>query len=246
MTMIRRPSTFGELVSLRRTMDRLFDDAFFRHRALEAPWPAADAAGRHSTRRTPIILEAALPGIRPEDVEVTVLEDTLTVIAGKEQASARPGEGERVPGARGPPQPRQPHADPALRAGHGRRDRAPSRTACCAWPSPRRAGPAAPDDPRHDAGHSRPSRPRPSRPRPRPPRPRTPRRPTRPRTPDDQPWNVSGRSGPTSSGRQPAGLRHQRGRRAGARPSADAAHLRGRGAALPRPHPHQHPSLLGE
>ena len=35
-----------------------------------------------STRPDSLILEAALPGVRPEDIEVSVLGDVLTVTAG--------------------------------------------------------------------------------------------------------------------------------------------------------------------
>jgi HSP20 family protein len=61
-------------------MDRVFDDPFFH------TVPLARA-----TRRMPLdvidtqgalILEAALPGVRPEDIDVSVLEDVLTVTAG--------------------------------------------------------------------------------------------------------------------------------------------------------------------
>ena len=80
--MARRPSTFGELISLRRTMDRLFDDPFFR-----------TVPTTRGVRRMPLdvidtpdslILEAALPGVRPEDIDVSVLGDVLTLTAGSD------------------------------------------------------------------------------------------------------------------------------------------------------------------
>lgn len=81
--MVRRPSTFGELISLRRTMDRVFADPFFR------PAPAARTGRRMALDviDTPdaLVLEAALPGIRPEDVEISVLGDVLTLTAGSDQ-----------------------------------------------------------------------------------------------------------------------------------------------------------------
>jgi HSP20 family protein len=84
--MVRRPSPFGELISLRRTMDRVFADPFFR------PVPAV-----RTGRRMPLdvidtadalILEAALPGVRPEDVDISVLGDVLTVTAGSDEESS--------------------------------------------------------------------------------------------------------------------------------------------------------------
>jgi len=81
--MVRRPSTFGELISLRRTMDRVFADPFFR------PAPATRAV-----RRMPIdvidtpdalVFEAALPGIKPEDVDISVQGDVLTLTAGSDE-----------------------------------------------------------------------------------------------------------------------------------------------------------------
>jgi HSP20 family protein len=78
--MVRRPSTFGELISLRRTMDRVFDDPFFHTVPLtrgvrRMPLDVIDTPGS-------LLLEAALPGVRPEDIEVSVLDDVLTVSAG--------------------------------------------------------------------------------------------------------------------------------------------------------------------
>jgi HSP20 family protein len=81
MTIIRRPSPFSELMSLRTAMDRIFDETFFR--------PVAGGNGEDSlampldiyTTQDALVLEAALPGIRPEDVDIQVLGDTLTLTA---------------------------------------------------------------------------------------------------------------------------------------------------------------------
>jgi HSP20 family protein len=82
MTIIRRPSPFSELLSLRSAMDRLFDETFFR--------PVAGAGTSEDTLAMPLdiyttqdclVVEAALPGVRPEDVAVSVLGDTLTLSA---------------------------------------------------------------------------------------------------------------------------------------------------------------------
>jgi HSP20 family protein len=79
MTLIRRNSPFGELLSLRQAMDRLFDDSFIRPGALsEGQSPlAVDVYSNEDA----IVIEAALPGVRPEDVDISVLGETLTISA---------------------------------------------------------------------------------------------------------------------------------------------------------------------
>jgi HSP20 family protein len=79
MTIVRRPSPFGELMSLRRAVDRLFDEDFYR--------AAPDGSGSDqlllpldvTTTRDALVVEAALPGVRPEAVEITVENGTLTI-----------------------------------------------------------------------------------------------------------------------------------------------------------------------
>lgn len=82
MTIIRRPSPFGELLTLRSAMDRLFDDTFFR--PIAGGRTSEDAFAMPLdiyTTQDALIVEAALPGVRPEDVQLTVLGDTLTLSA---------------------------------------------------------------------------------------------------------------------------------------------------------------------
>jgi HSP20 family protein len=82
MTISRRPSAFGELVSLRQAMDRLFEDSFVRPRGA---WGAATGGETMtlpldvSTTPDALVIEAALPGVRPDDVEITVEDGTLTI-----------------------------------------------------------------------------------------------------------------------------------------------------------------------
>ena len=82
MTIVRRPSPLGELVSLRQAMDRLFEDSFVRSR----PWGLNGEAGAAlpldiTSTTDALIVEAALPGVPPEDVEITVEDGTLTIRA---------------------------------------------------------------------------------------------------------------------------------------------------------------------
>jgi HSP20 family protein len=84
MTIVRRPSPFGELVSLRQAMDRLFEDSFVR-----PTWTARGLAFGEgsalaldvSRDQQALHVEAALPGINPEDVQITVENGTLTISA---------------------------------------------------------------------------------------------------------------------------------------------------------------------
>ena len=82
MTLVRRPSPFGELVTLRQAMDRLFDDTVFR--------PSTAYAANGDLGRLPLdirlmpdalLVEAALPGVKPDDVDITVENSTLTIRA---------------------------------------------------------------------------------------------------------------------------------------------------------------------
>jgi HSP20 family protein len=82
MTLTRRPSPFGELVTLRQAMDRLFDDTVFR------PYSAGNGYadfGRLAldvrTTSDSLLVEASLPGFKPEDVDITVENGTLTIKA---------------------------------------------------------------------------------------------------------------------------------------------------------------------
>jgi HSP20 family protein len=81
MTLTRRPSPFSELVTLRQAMDRLFDEPFFR--------PVTGAPGNDGgnlaldvrTTKDALLVEAALPGVKPEDVDITIENGTLAIRA---------------------------------------------------------------------------------------------------------------------------------------------------------------------
>jgi HSP20 family protein len=96
MTLVRRSSPLGELVSLRQAMDRLFEDSFVRSRPFGF---AADMSGAVpldiTSTADALVVDAALPGIRPEDVEITVEDGTLTIRA-ESQEERRDTEGETL------------------------------------------------------------------------------------------------------------------------------------------------------
>ena len=94
MTMIRRARPRTDLMSFSRTFDRLFDDAAFRPLAWGSPVEARLPLDVTSNEDA-VTIEAARPGVNPQDVEITVHQDNLT-IAVKEQVEREQQEGERV------------------------------------------------------------------------------------------------------------------------------------------------------
>lgn len=66
-----------EMMSLREAMDRLFDDAFTRPLSLRDGWsvPAIDMYQTDDE----IVVKAALPGIKADEVQINVTGDVLTL-----------------------------------------------------------------------------------------------------------------------------------------------------------------------
>ncbi len=93
MTIVRRAPR-SDLTSISRAFDALFDDAAFRPLAWGGAGESRLPLDITSTEDA-VTIEAALPGIHPEDVEITVHQDNLT-IGVKEQATRETQEGERV------------------------------------------------------------------------------------------------------------------------------------------------------
>src|SRR5687768_10963781 len=95
MTLIRRPSPFGELLSLRQAMDRLFEDSYVRPRGSGG----GGGGDEHQlaldiyTTSDSLVVEAALPGVKPDDVDISVLGDTLTINATTRDEQTRNEEG---------------------------------------------------------------------------------------------------------------------------------------------------------
>jgi len=78
MTMIRW-EPFREMMSLRNAMDRLFEDSFVRPSRL---WPEVGvgelAVDMYQTA-SDVVVKAALPGLKPEEVDISITGDTLTI-----------------------------------------------------------------------------------------------------------------------------------------------------------------------
>ena len=79
MTIVRRPSPFGELMTLRQAMDRLFDDDYRPFRWLSGGVDGPALPLDVSTSDDSLTIEAALPGIKPEDVDITVENGTVRI-----------------------------------------------------------------------------------------------------------------------------------------------------------------------
>jgi HSP20 family protein len=80
MTIARRPSPFGELLSLRQAMDRLFEDSFVRPEGWNGTGLASSSLPVDvSMTADELVIEAQLPGIKPDDVQITVENGRLLI-----------------------------------------------------------------------------------------------------------------------------------------------------------------------
>lgn len=81
MANITRFDPVGEMVSLRSAMDRLFEDSFVSPmgwRTISGGESVTPAIDVHETADD-LVVTAVLPGVKPEDVEITMTGQTLTL-----------------------------------------------------------------------------------------------------------------------------------------------------------------------
>jgi len=95
MTIVRRPSPFGELMSLRSAMDRLFEDSFVRRPFGPAFEGLSTLPLDVTSTKDELVVEASLPGFKPDDVQITV-ENGVLQIEGTYRNERRTGEGETL------------------------------------------------------------------------------------------------------------------------------------------------------
>src|SRR5579871_5295494 len=81
MANITRWDPFGEMLSLRQAMDRLFEDAWVRPGS-----PVAGDGGGAATLAVDlyetgdeVVVSASVPGVKPEDIDITVQGELLTI-----------------------------------------------------------------------------------------------------------------------------------------------------------------------
>jgi len=82
MAKLTRWEPFRDLITLREAMDRLFEESFVR--PFES-WlsPSGEGTLAVDMYETPeeVVVKASLPGVNPEDVDVSVVGDVLTIKA---------------------------------------------------------------------------------------------------------------------------------------------------------------------
>ena len=91
---ISRGDPFRDMLSLRDAMNQLLEESFIRPSAMGAAarGGAQSLALDVTEQGDAYLVRASLPGVRPEDIQVQVLGDTLTIRAETK------GEGERQAG----------------------------------------------------------------------------------------------------------------------------------------------------
>jgi len=72
---------FSQLMSLRQAMEKLFEDSFVTpSRILTTFGPGmATPIDMYHTANNDVVVRAALPGVKPEEVDISITGDTLTI-----------------------------------------------------------------------------------------------------------------------------------------------------------------------
>ena len=70
-----------DAMSLREAMDRLLEDSFVRFGDFFGPAAGAGPMVNVHETNDALVVEAAMPGIKPEEIDITVLGDVLTIKA---------------------------------------------------------------------------------------------------------------------------------------------------------------------
>jgi len=83
MSNLTRWEPVREMMTLREAMDRLFDDAFTHPFSLNreggSTWSSFSPAIDMYQTDNEIVVKAALPGLKPEEVQINVTSDILTI-----------------------------------------------------------------------------------------------------------------------------------------------------------------------
>jgi HSP20 family protein len=88
---IQRWDPFQDILSLREAMDRMIEESFARPRAGVAAMGSGMAMDLKENDDA-FVLETVLPGVKPEDVDISILNDTVRIKAEVTDTSDREGE----------------------------------------------------------------------------------------------------------------------------------------------------------
>lgn len=70
---------FGEMLSLRQVVDRLFEDAWVRPARILTGEAAGFLPVDLCETANDLVLTASVPGVKPEDIDITIQGDMLTI-----------------------------------------------------------------------------------------------------------------------------------------------------------------------
>jgi HSP20 family protein len=91
---ITRWDSWSDMVSLRDAMDRLLAESVVRPRG-EGGGMMSTLAVDVSEQGDDFVITAPIPGVKPEDVEISVLGDTLRISGERREQRQEGGEGQR-------------------------------------------------------------------------------------------------------------------------------------------------------
>jgi len=78
---IVRWEPFREMTSLRDAMDRMFEEGFWRPPVPFAGWAEGSLALDMYETEDSVVVKTAIPGMKPEDLDISVTGNTLTIRA---------------------------------------------------------------------------------------------------------------------------------------------------------------------
>jgi HSP20 family protein len=80
MSSLIRWEPFSDLISLRDAMDRLFEESFVSPASrLLAPQGLGSLAIDMIERTDDVVVKTSVPGVKPEDIDISITGDTLTI-----------------------------------------------------------------------------------------------------------------------------------------------------------------------
>ena len=76
MSNVTRWNPVRDVITMREAMDRMFEDTFGRNREFRQAFPLPIDA---TVNEDAVVLRTDVPGVKPEDVHITLEGDTLTI-----------------------------------------------------------------------------------------------------------------------------------------------------------------------